>query len=192
MASIIKKLQESANGHKTPPSPTPNSHGHKELTRDISALSVDKEVRKSGTPKAKVETKTKKVSEYCHAPVSMEREKGKPVEVPQPLGKKKYGLKDIVIDRTLGTGSFGRVHLMKLKENNQYCALKVLRKADVVKMRQLEHTINERAILSELNHPFLVGLVGTFQDAENVYFIMEYIQGGELFSYLRKYVVLSL
>ena len=101
---------------------------------------------------------------------------------------KKYGLVDIQIQRTLGTGSFGRVHLVKMRDSGRYCALKVLHKEDVIKMRQLEHTINERSILAQVTHPFLVNLLGTFQDALNVYFILEYIQGGELFSYLRKYV----
>ncbi|KAI8914262.1 kinase-like domain-containing protein [Gorgonomyces haynaldii] len=104
----------------------------------------------------------------------------------KPVEKKKYGLKDLTIDRTLGTGSFGRVHLVRAKDSGKFWAMKVLRKADVIKMRQLEHTINERAILARLDHPFLVSMLGTFQDSENVYFVLEYIQGGELFSYLRK------
>lgn len=107
-----------------------------------------------------------------------------------PEVKKKYTIKSVLIDRTLGTGSFGRVHLVKLKEEKIYSALKVLRKADVLRMKQLEHTCSERTILSELKHPFLVSLIGTFQDTENVYFLLEYIQGGELFSCLRKYVVI--
>jgi hypothetical protein len=39
---------------------------------------------------------------------------------------KKYGLNDFVIERTLGTGSFGRVHLIKMKETGHYCAMKVI------------------------------------------------------------------
>ncbi|KAL2912746.1 cAMP-dependent protein kinase catalytic subunit [Polyrhizophydium stewartii] len=66
--------------------------------------------------------------------------------------------------------------------------MKVLRKNEIVKMRQVEHTINEKHILELLDFPFLVSMLGTFQDSANVYFILEYIQGGELFSYLRRCV----
>jgi protein kinase A len=76
--------------------------------------------------------------------------------------------------------------LIELKETGQFCALKVLQKEKILKMRQLEHTQNERAVLGQLNHPFLITMVASFQDVENVYFILEYVQGGELFSYLRK------
>ncbi|KAI8925499.1 kinase-like domain-containing protein [Entophlyctis helioformis] len=100
--------------------------------------------------------------------------------------KKKYTLSDLHIERTLGTGSFGRVHLARLKSNGKYYAMKVLRKGEIVKMRQVEHTLNEKHILEQLDHPFLVGMLGTFQDCNNLYFVLEYVQGGELFSYLRR------
>ncbi|KAJ3246968.1 camp-dependent protein kinase catalytic subunit, partial [Borealophlyctis nickersoniae] len=87
---------------------------------------------------------------------------------------------------TLGTGSFGRVHLVRLKSTGRHYAMKVLRKSEIVKLKQVEHTINEKKILEQLDFPFLVGMLGTFQDAHNLYLVLEYVQGGELFSYLRK------
>ena len=90
------------------------------------------------------------------------------------------------IKNTLGTGSFGRVHLVKYKPTNKHYAMKVLRKSEIIKLRQVEHTINEKNILEQLDHPFLVKMLGTFQDSNNLYIVLEYIQGGELFSYLRK------
>ncbi|TPX37881.1 hypothetical protein SeMB42_g06823, partial [Synchytrium endobioticum] len=98
----------------------------------------------------------------------------------------KYVLTEFHVDRTLGTGSFGRVHIVKSKSNGKYFAMKVLRKADIVRMAQVEHTVSEKAILEQLKFPFLVSLIGTFQDCQNVYLVMEYVQGGELFSYLRR------
>ncbi|KAJ3319651.1 camp-dependent protein kinase catalytic subunit [Boothiomyces sp. JEL0866] len=101
--------------------------------------------------------------------------------------KSKISLKDFNIEKTLGTGSFGRVHLVKYKENNKYYAMKVGRvNVDVVKMRQVEHTINEKKILEKLTAPFLVHMLTSFQDSANVYFVLEYVQGGELFTFLRK------
>jgi serine/threonine protein kinase len=95
-------------------------------------------------------------------------------------------LDNFKVQRTLGTGSFGRVHLIQSKINKRYYALKVLKKAEIVKLKQVEHTNNERAILISIQHPFIVNLWGSFQDSANLYMVMDYIPGGELFSFLRK------
>lgn len=104
---------------------------------------------------------------------------------PRPK-KQKMELKDLSLLRTLGTGSFGRVHLIQKKNGNQYYAMKVMKKTEVVRLKQVEHTMNEKKILDEINHPFLVNLIGSFQDSANLYFVLEYVSGGELFSFLRR------
>ncbi|ODV88548.1 hypothetical protein CANCADRAFT_124337 [Tortispora caseinolytica NRRL Y-17796] len=98
----------------------------------------------------------------------------------------KYSLSDFKILRTLGTGSFGRVHLVQSVHNRRYYAIKVLKKAQVVKMKQVEHTNDERRMLKLVEHPFLIRMWGTFQDSKNLFMVMDYIEGGELFSLLRK------
>jgi len=100
--------------------------------------------------------------------------------------KGKYSLADFEILRTLGTGSFGRVHLVQSRHNQRFYAVKVLKKAQVVKMKQVEHTNDERRMLGEVKHPFLITLWGTFQDSRNLYMVMDFVEGGELFSLLRK------
>jgi protein kinase A len=111
---------------------------------------------------------------------------------PQPpqeqvrVTKGKYSLADFELLRTLGTGSFGRVHLVQSRHNSRFYAIKVLKKAQVVKMKQVEHTNDERRMLGEVKHPFLITLWGTFQDAKNLYMVMDFVEGGELFSLLRK------
>ncbi|KAI1111549.1 Pkinase-domain-containing protein [Nemania sp. NC0429] len=100
--------------------------------------------------------------------------------------KGKYSLNDFDLLRTLGTGSFGRVHLVQSKHNQRFYAVKVLKKAQVVKMKQVEHTNDERRMLGEVKHPFLITLWGTFQDTRNLYMVMDFVEGGELFSLLRK------
>ncbi|KAJ3345143.1 camp-dependent protein kinase catalytic subunit [Entophlyctis luteolus] len=97
-----------------------------------------------------------------------------------------HSVRDFSIKRTLGTGSFGRVHLVKMLSTGSYYALKALTKKDIVRMHQVEHILNEKKILAALDMPFLVGMVASFQDAEHLYFVLEYVQGGELFSFLRK------
>ncbi|KLU88996.1 AGC/PKA protein kinase [Magnaporthiopsis poae ATCC 64411] len=100
--------------------------------------------------------------------------------------KGKYSLADFEILRTLGTGSFGRVHLVQSRHNQRFYAVKVLKKAQVVKMKQVEHTNDERKMLGEVKNPFLITLWGTFQDCKNLYMVMDFVEGGELFSLLRK------
>lgn len=100
--------------------------------------------------------------------------------------KGKYHLADFQIQRTLGTGSFGRVHLVQSRHNSRFYAIKVLKKQQVVKMKQIEHTNDERAMLRKVKHAFLITLWGTFSDSKNLYMVMDFIEGGELFSLLRK------
>lgn len=57
-----------------------------------------------------------------------------------------------------GTGTFGRVWLTKQRKTKQYFAIKVLKKADIVKLKQVEHINSERQVLSQINFPFIVQL----------------------------------
>jgi len=99
--------------------------------------------------------------------------------------KRKVNLTDYDLTTTLGTGSFGRVMLCKNKKSGEYFAMKRLKKADIIKLRQVDHVISENTILADIDHPFLVGLKGFSQDSRYLYFLMDYIAGGELFTYLR-------
>ena len=86
----------------------------------------------------------------------------------------------------LGKGSFGTVHLVRQVASGKLFAQKVFRKASICVRRSLiEQTKTERAILESINrHPFVVNLYYAFQDQEKLYLILEYAQGGELFTHL--------
>jgi len=64
--------------------------------------------------------------------------------------------------------------------------MKVLRKSEIVRLKQVEHINSERDILERVRHPFVVELYATYQDNLNVYMLLSYIPGGELFSHLRR------
>ncbi|KAH1176570.1 hypothetical protein KIL84_021304 [Mauremys mutica] len=82
--------------------------------------------------------------------------------------------------KILGTGSFGRVMLVKHKDTGNYYAMKILEKQKVVKLKQTEHTLNEKQILQAINFPLLIKLEYSFK------MVMEYIPGGEMFFHLRQ------
>ncbi|KAF1804099.1 camp-dependent protein kinase 2 [Mucor lusitanicus] len=106
--------------------------------------------------------------------------------IKQRQDRPRLKLADFNMLRTLGTGSFGRVHLVQSRVNARYYAVKVLKKSEVVRLKQVEHTNNEKHILESVAHPFLVNMWGTFQDTVNLYMVMDYVPGGELFSVLRR------
>eukprot|EP01084_Bolivina_argentea_P122168 216519_1 len=85
----------------------------------------------------------------------------------------------------LGVGSFARVSLVKDPETNKTYALKKLRKNVIVESKQQVHIHNELNILAQLNSDFTIKLYATYKDKFNVYFLLEPILGGELFTVLR-------
>lgn len=104
-----------------------------------------------------------------------------------PLIRRDFKFDHFEVYRTLGTGSYGRVLLVKDTRDQQHYALKRLKKSDIVRLKQVEHTNNERQLLERVSgSPFVVQLVGAFQDARYLYLIMEYVSGGELFGLLRR------
>ncbi|XP_037086824.1 cAMP-dependent protein kinase catalytic subunit beta-like isoform X3 [Pollicipes pollicipes] len=100
--------------------------------------------------------------------------------------KNTAALEDFDLLKTLGTGSFGRVMLVQHKACKEYYAMKILDKQKVVRLKQVEHTLNEKRILQAISFPFLVSLQYHFKDNSNLYMVLEYVPGGEMFSHLRK------
>ena len=107
----------------------------------------------------------------------------------------------------LGTGTFGRVRLCKAADlkkafedegmtpekgsplqTNCVFALKIMKKQEVVRLKQVEHIRNEKEILSAINHPFLVKLFYSFQTAEKLFMVMEYVAGWyKIFFFTKNY-----
>ena len=97
-----------------------------------------------------------------------------------------WKLKDFEFRNTLGTGSFGRVRLAKHIPSGKVCAVKILKKSEIIRLKQVEHIIAEKAILASIDHPFIVNLWGYFQDTRYLYLIQEFVVGGEFFTHLRR------
>lgn len=96
-----------------------------------------------------------------------------------------------------GQGTFGRVRLCHSDEASKRCvdlglehsgyfALKILKKSEIIRLKQIEHVTAERALLrSKTGHPFIVNSYHTYKDERNLYMILEYVPGGELLSVVR-------
>lgn len=94
--------------------------------------------------------------------------------------------------KTIGVGAFGEVALVqKIDTPNLYYAMKTLKKADVLKRNQVAHVKAERDILAEADNEWVVKLYYSFQDRDNLYFVMDYIPGGDLMSLLIKMGIFS-
>ncbi|KAK2943216.1 putative protein kinase [Blattamonas nauphoetae] len=87
--------------------------------------------------------------------------------------------------RTIGKGSFGKVVLVRHKDTQQYYALKILRKSDIVSGDQIQHTLTEKSVLQSMNHPFIVNLYYAFQNEKKLYLVLDYANGGDLFFHLK-------
>jgi len=98
----------------------------------------------------------------------------------------RISIKDFDLLNVVGKGSFGKVMQVRKKDNGKIYAMKVLNKKTILDRGELEHTKAEKNILQKLVHPFLVNLVYAFQTDDKLYFIMDYINGGELFFHLQK------
>lgn len=107
-------------------------------------------------------------------------------QVAENSAKKKVSLDDFVLMTVVGKGSFGKVIQVKKKDTGKVYAMKVLKKEQVLKRKQFEHTMAERRILEEIDHPFIVSLRFAFQTTQKLYMIFDYFNGGELFHYLSK------
>ncbi|KAL7718637.1 Aurora kinase [Entamoeba marina] len=95
-------------------------------------------------------------------------------------------LEDFDIGKPLGQGKFGNVYLVKYKQYDYVCALKVIFKRQMHKCQMGIQLKREIEIQSHFNHPNILKLLGYFQDADRVFFVIEYCKKGELYALLQE------
>ena len=110
-----------------------------------------------------------------------------PAAAPEaPAGPKfNYKYEDLVVMRTIGTGTFGRVKMVQIKSTGQVCALKCMNKSEVLASHQEKNIMAEKNLLFECSTcPFVLCLIQTYNRKDQIMMLMEFIQGGELWSYI--------
>ena len=95
-------------------------------------------------------------------------------------------MEDFNVLRVLGRGAFGKVMLVQKKNNDEIYAIKVIKKENIIDQEQIEHTKTEKIIMENFDNPFLVKLYYAFQTFDKIYFVMNFLSGGELFQHLKR------
>jgi cGMP-dependent protein kinase 1 len=125
-------------------------------------MDANESKKEQSTRDAKVEEKVNRSSSFLN--ISMDQ------------------LKEVAL---LGSGTFGRVTLVQdKKEASKVYALKTMLKSEIVAMKQQTNVINERNMMALCDHTFILRLYQTYKDPKRLQMLLEFVQGGELFSLL--------
>lgn len=102
----------------------------------------------------------------------------------QAPGEESASFADFKKERLIGKGTFGKVYLVTNVKNSETYAMKSIRKDAVIEHDSLESLRNEKLIMLQVKHPFIISMEHVFVKETHVYFVMPFIQGGELFKHL--------
>ncbi|KAH8680621.1 kinase-like domain-containing protein [Xylariales sp. PMI_506] len=149
-------------------------------------------------PKASKKDREKAAAEFASRERSLGQSGVEWVDVQYGSGRLKVGVEyvetrvgkltidDFELLKVVGKGSFGKVMQVRKKDTSRIYALKTIRKAHIISRSEVAHTLAERSVLAQINNPFIVPLKFTFQSPEKLYFVLAFVNGGELFYHLQK------
>uniref|UniRef100_A0A452U4J0 protein kinase C n=1 Tax=Ursus maritimus TaxID=29073 RepID=A0A452U4J0_URSMA len=97
------------------------------------------------------------------------------------------GLQDFDLLRVIGRGSYAKVLLVRLKKTDRIYAMKVVKKELVNDDEDIDWVQTEKHVFEQAsNHPFLVGLHSCFQTESRLFFVIEYVNGGDLMFHMQR------
>ena len=99
----------------------------------------------------------------------------------------KFAIEDFTLYNMIGVGDFGKVYLARYLYNDQFYAIKVIKRRQIqVLHTSLKNVMTEKHILSNCESKFIIKLFTSFQDSKHFYFVLEFVSAGNLSNYLRK------
>ena len=101
-------------------------------------------------------------------------------EYPSPKSMTKPNKSMFEFLYVVGRGGFGKVWMVKYKKTHERYALKEMSKVKIIDRKSEKSIKNEREFLSKLHHPFIVNMICSFQDYDNLYLVMDLLTGGDL------------
>ncbi|KAK4429170.1 putative serine/threonine protein kinase IRE4 [Sesamum alatum] len=103
-----------------------------------------------------------------------------------PSHKERTSIDDFDIIKPISRGAYGKVFLARKRTTGDLFAIKVLKKLDMLRKNDIDRILAERNILITVRNPFVVRFFYSFTSTDNLYLVMEYLNGGDLFSLLKK------
>lgn len=98
---------------------------------------------------------------------------------------KSVSIQDFELVKPIRKGAYGRVYLARKKNTGDIYAIKVMNKRELLRKNQNHHIQAERRIMSHADNPFVVKLFYSFQSKNHLYLVMEFINGGDIYSMLQ-------
>lgn len=102
-------------------------------------------------------------------------------------GPHQYSLEDFDLLRVIGRGSYAKVLVVELKKTKRIYAMKVIKKELVADEDDIDWVQTEKHVFEQAsNYPFLVGLHSCFQTASRLFFVIEFVKGGDLMFHMQR------
>jgi atypical protein kinase C iota type len=109
---------------------------------------------------------------------------GEPLE---PGSQRQYSIADFELIRVIGRGSYAKVLMVELRKTKRIYAMKVIKKALVTDDEDIDWVQTEKHVFETAsNHPFLVGLHSCFQTPSRLFFVIEFVRGGDLMFHMQR------
>ena len=108
------------------------------------------------------------------------------IRIPSHLQDVTLSIGSFTVNRVLSRRTLGKVLLVSRSSTGEMFAIKTVKKSLLLDRKLKKHAMGERNVLAEIRSEFVVKLHFAFQNAERLYLVLEYMQGGELFCHFRQ------
>ncbi|XP_076894214.1 putative serine/threonine protein kinase IRE4 isoform X2 [Bidens hawaiensis] len=158
----------------------------KALVIDTFGHRIEKLIREKYIMACELEDSNKRTNDVGYPSLLDTTSQSSSVSTPShPSHKERTSIDDFEIIKPISKGAYGKVFLARKRTTGDLFAIKMLKKMDILRKNDIERIVAERNILITVRNPFVVRFFYSFTSRDNLYLVMEYLNGGDLFSLLR-------